>query len=159
MENITFREKQDTDNGWVKKVATEVWGSPQILSKGTMFEVASLSGFIADQLHSPIGVILYHIDQRACEIVAMYSGIEKQGIGTKLIELVKAVAVQRNCTRVWLQTTNDNTRSLRFYQKRGFTIVAIRTNVIDAQRKTKTIPLIGNDGIPIRDEIELELKI
>ena len=44
-------------------------------------------------------------------------------------------------------------------QKRGFVISAIRTNVMEAQRKLKPIPLLGNDGIEIRDEIELEMLI
>jgi hypothetical protein len=29
---------------------------------------------------------------------------------------------------------------------------------MEAMRRIKPIPLIGNDGIPIRDEIELEIK-
>lgn len=55
-------------------------------------------------------------------------------------------------------TTNDNTHALRFYQKRGFVITAIRVNAMEEQRKKKPIPLTGNDGIPIRDEIELEIR-
>jgi ribosomal protein S18 acetylase RimI-like enzyme len=157
--NISYRVKSDSDNNWVSKMVSEQWGSTKIVSKDKMYETTTLPGFIAEQNNKPVGLILYAIDANQCEIVAIYSAIEKHGIGTKLIELVKEVAGKEKCNRLWLQTTNDNTSALRFYQKRGFTIAAFRVNAMEAQRRIKPIPLIGNDGIPIRDEIELEIKI
>ena len=57
-------------------------------------------------------------------------------------------------------TTNDNLNALRFYQKRGFVLVAVHRNAMEQARKLKPeIPLIGNDGIPLRDEIELEMLL
>jgi hypothetical protein len=48
--------------------------------------------------------------------------------------------------------------ALRFYQKKGFVLVALYPNAIEESRRLKPeIPLLGNDGIPIRDEIEFEL--
>jgi hypothetical protein len=48
--------------------------------------------------------------------------------------------------------------ALRFYQKQGFMIAALHRNAIAASRRLKPeIPEIGFDGIPIRDEIELEI--
>ncbi len=53
-------------------------------------------------------------------------------------------------------TTNDNLLALKFYQKRGFTLSKVLNNAVEKARKIKAeIPLLGNDGIPIRDEIEL----
>jgi hypothetical protein len=50
--------------------------------------------------------------------------------------------------------------ALRFYQKRGFVLVAIHRDALDISRKLKPeISLIGNDGIPLRDEIELEMML
>lgn len=58
---------------------------------------------------------------------------------------------------MWLITTNDNTVALRFYQKRGFVLAAIHRNALEESRRLKpSIPLVGIDGIPIRDETELE---
>jgi hypothetical protein len=51
-------------------------------------------------------------------------------------------------------------KALRFYHLRGFLLAAIYRNAIAASRKLKPeIPLQGIDGIPIRDEIELELLL
>ena len=48
--------------------------------------------------------------------------------------------------------------ALRFYQKRGFVLVAVHRNALELSRKLKPeIPMIGNDGIPLRDEVELEM--
>ena len=49
---------------------------------------------------------------------------------------------------------------LRFAQKRGFALVAVHRNAIEESRRLKPeIPLLGDDGIPIRDELELELTL
>lgn len=106
-------------------------------------------------------MILYSICNGECEIVLLESFEENRGIGCALLaEAVKAVkaAKAHSCGRVWLITTNDNTRAIRFYQKRNFDMKAIHHNSISASRQLKPeIPLCGNDGIPILHEIEFEL--
>ena len=60
----------------------------------------------------------------------------------------------------WQITTNDNLPALRFYQKRGFHLVAVYPDALAESRRLKPeISHIGLDGIPLRDEIELELLI
>jgi len=50
--------------------------------------------------------------------------------------------------------------ALYIYHKRGFEFVAIYHGVVNKARKIKpSIPLIGNNGIPLRDEIELEMNL
>ena len=106
------------------------------------------------------GLVTFHIAGDACEIVTLDSLHPGQGIGTALIEAVKAAAGAAGCRRLWLITTNDNLHALGFYQKRGFRLVAVHPGAVDDSRKLKPeIPLIGNDGIPIRDEIELEIVL
>ena len=88
----------------------------------------------------------------------VHPDFEGRGIGTALLEAVKEVAVTLECQRMWLITTNDNLPALRFYQKRGFTRVQVYPNAVERSRQLKPdIPLAGQHGIPIRDEIELEL--
>ena len=66
----------------------------------------------------------------------------------------------RYCKRIFLITTNDNLRALGLYQKHGFEIVNIYRGAVNESRKRKPdIPLIGMYGIPLRDEIELEMKL
>jgi hypothetical protein len=54
--------------------------------------------------------------------------------------------------------TNDNVEALRFYQRKGFRLRALRAGAVDEARRSlkPTIPET-NDGICIRDELELVL--
>ncbi|MCL2093726.1 MAG: GNAT family N-acetyltransferase, partial [Treponema sp.] len=64
------------------------------------------------------------------------------------------------CKRVYVQTTNDNCHAFRFYQRRGFTICAVRLNELDYSRKLiPEIPLIGDNDIPALHEIEFEMAL
>jgi ribosomal protein S18 acetylase RimI-like enzyme len=70
------------------------------------------------------------------------------------------MAREVGCKRLWLITTNDNLHALRFYQRRGMHIAAVHVNALEESRRIKPeIPLMGMDGIPLRDEIELEIML
>jgi len=156
---LQFRTKIPSDDLWITNVATTLWGSIEITSYEHTYNLLTLATIIGVIDNKPVGFVMYVIKGDACEIVALYSAIEKQGIGTALIKQAKTVAKEAGCSRVWLLTTNDNTNALTFYQKQGFVISAVHINAIEEQRKIKPIPLLGNDGIPIRDEIELTTMI
>lgn len=59
-----------------------------------------------------------------------------------------------------LITTNDNINAIRFYQKRGFDMARLFRNALEASRRLKPeIPLLGENDIPLRHEIEFELLL
>jgi ribosomal protein S18 acetylase RimI-like enzyme len=104
--------------------------------------------------------LTYNIAGHECEIITLDSWRENLGIGTALIEAARQVAGQAGCKRLFLVTTNNNTRALHFFQRRGFIITSVRLNAIEASRLIKPeIPLTDEDGLPIRDEIELEINL
>lgn len=145
---------------WVRNTLTKRWESAQIVTRGIVHQADQLPGFIAWLEGMPAGLVTYHVSGKACEIVSLDSLVEGRGIGSALIAAVQSEARQQGCRRVWLITTNDNLPALRFYQKRGFIIVAIYPNALQDSRRLKPlIPLIGLEGIPLRDEIELELAV
>ena len=77
-----------------------------------------------------------------------------------MLDAVREIAGDAGCRRLWLITTNDNLPALGFYQKRGWRLVALHRDALDESRRLKPeIPLLGIDGIPLRDEIELELAV
>jgi len=133
-------------------------GQPIIVSKGKVHYIHKLPGYFV-QLNNKIeGVITYNIEKNECEVVSIDSKTENKGIGTTLLNNVIEKARIENCKRVWLITTNDNIRAIRFYQRRNFDMVALYRNEMEKERKIKPgIPLIGNDNIPIKHEIEFEL--
>ena len=148
------------DKPWITSLLKEWWASPAQVFRGEIHRADELPGFIAVHDGMPTGLITYNIIGDECVIVTMNSLVENRGIGTALINAVRTVAENANCRRLWLITTNDNTHALRFYQKRGFSLVAVHRNAIEKSRELKPeIPLTGNDDIPLRDEIELEILL
>ena len=142
----------------VYKIFEDEWGALNIVSRGKIFYADKLNGIIAVNHDEVLGFAFYNIENNECEIVALYSKIENMGIGSALINFVKNLAIENNCKRLFLMTTNDNIHGFAFYQKRGFTIAKIHVDAIKNSRKLKPqIPLVGANGIPIRDEIEFEI--
>lgn len=160
MENtITVRPIKDTDAQWITEVMTAAWGSIMVAAS-RLFNSLELPGYIAEVNTKPVGIITYDILDGRLEIVTLNSWLHGCGVGTTLIEQVKKLTKERNLGSVWLTTSNDNIDALRFYQKRGFRITKVYPDAIDEARKTKPeIPEIGNYGIPLKDALELELKI
>jgi ribosomal protein S18 acetylase RimI-like enzyme len=108
----------------------------------------------------PVGLLTYHVDGLDWEIVTIDSLEPSLGIGSELIFALRQEAKRAGARRLWLITTNDNLNALRFYQKRGFRLVAVHPDALDRSRQLKpNIPLVGQDGIPLRDELELELLL
>jgi ribosomal protein S18 acetylase RimI-like enzyme len=160
MPDFIIRTLSELDHGWVAHTMVEAWGSEIIVAHERIYRPAHLPGFAAVAHSDPVGLLTYCVDGDACEVVTLNVWREGKGIGTALLEAVRQTARQKQYRRLWLVTTNDNTHALRFYQKKGFHIAAIHVNVVELNRRLKPeIPLTGMDGIPIRDEIELELQL
>ncbi len=160
MRAIDIREVRENDRGWVSSLTREKWGSSTVVSRGEVHHPDLLHGFIAMVDGARQGLATFRNSGDECEIVTLNALIEGQGVGSRLIDAVRAVASEAGCNRVWLITTNDNLEAIRFYQKRGFELVAVHRNAVKQSRKLKPeIPLIANNGIPIRDEVELEFPL
>lgn len=142
--------------GWM----AEHWGFEIVVSRGVVHRPVELPGFAAVAGEQWLGLLTYHIADEACEIVTLDSVQPNVGVGTALIKAAKQAAQEAGCRRLWLITTNDNTDGLRFYQKRGFVLVAIHRDAVSRARQIKPeIPLAGNNGILMGDEIELEMLL
>jgi len=136
----------------------EHWGDDFVVAHGTAFQPENVSGFIALNDNDWVGLVTYTFSDTDCEIVSIDSLKAGQGIGTALIEKVVEEARTNQCRRVHVTTTNDNLRALGFYQKCGFQLSGLHVNALEESRKLKPgIPLVDERGIPIRDEIELEM--
>ncbi|MFC2070836.1 GNAT family N-acetyltransferase [Chloroflexota bacterium] len=160
LKTFQIRPVDKGDRNWVPGLLVEHWGSTKIVTRGKIYDADQLPGFTAIQVDKPVGLITYRLEGSECEIISINSLVERIGIGTALTKAVGGAAVEAGCKRIWLTTTNDNTAALRFWQKRGFSLVAVYRDAVEQSRKLKPeIPLTGEDGIPILDEIELEMLL
>ena len=158
--SITYRRSGPGDLPQMRTFWKEHWGDDLMVVHGVIYRPEDLSGFIALEDEEWVGLITYDFLNHECEIVSLDSLREGQGIGSRLIAKVEAEARRAGCQRLFLITTNDNLRALGFYQKRGFELVRVNRGAIHASRRIKpSIPLIGEQGIPLRDEIELEMRL
>ena len=155
-----IREITQADRTWVVETLEKRWESTQVVSLGRVHHAGRLPGFIFWEDNSRLGLLTYLIAEDECEIVTLDSLEGGRGIGTSLIEAISAKAIQSDCHRLKVLTTNDNLPALRFYQQRGFRICEVIPGGVEESRNLKpSIPEIGYEGIPIRDEIILELKL
>lgn len=147
------------DGDWVESLIERAWGGPTVVVHDAVYRPRDLPGFKAVLGGERVGLLTYHVHGGACEVVTLNSLREGAGAGTALLEAVRGAARGAGCRRLWLVTTNDNLRALGFYQRRGFRLVAVHAGAVARAREKKPqIPLVGEGGIPLRDEIELELE-
>lgn len=136
------------------------WFTTTMIIRGKKIDMTKTEGFYFSEEENIIGLITYIVYNDILEITSLDSLQENQGIGSKLIEAVIHEAKERKCQKIVLITTNDNINAIRFYQKRGFDMAHLYRNALDISRKLKPeIPLIGENSIPLRHEIEFEMTI
>ena len=144
----------------LRKFWQEHWGDDFVVAHGTVFNPENVSGFIALDDNDWVGLVTYTFTDTECEIVSIDTLRENEGIGRALIQNVIDEARANQCSRVHVTTTNENLRALGFYQICGFKLSALRVNALEESRKVKpSIALLGENGIPLRDEIELEISL
>ncbi|HEY3629441.1 MAG TPA: GNAT family N-acetyltransferase [Jatrophihabitantaceae bacterium] len=160
---VNVRPIDDDEREQVTKLLTERWGSTVVVSRGERHDLRALPTIVAEQDGEIVGVVTYAPgppDQGSAEITSLDALRPDRGVGTALLDAVIDVALSNGWRRLWLVTTNDNTHALRFYQRRGWDLVAVHRDAVDDARATKPeIPERGNDDIAIRHELELELVL
>jgi GNAT superfamily N-acetyltransferase len=158
--DVLIRPVEDNDRPTVEWLTTQLWGAPEVVVHDGVFHPAALPGLIAERAGRIAGLVTFDVRSGVLEIVTINALNLYQGIGTLLIEAVRAEAKRLGCREVTLTTTNDNIGALRFYQRRGFRLAAVRPGAVDRSRQQKPeIPRTGDFGIPLRDEIDLSCPV
>ena len=85
---------------------------------------------------------------------------EGREIGRTLMGAARNHTAAAECRRLWLVTTNDNTRAFRFYQLWGMDLCAFYRYGAHRSRQVKPeLPERGADGLPLDHELEFELLL
>lgn len=136
------------------------WYTTTMIIRGKEIDMTKTEGFYFSKGKDIVGLITYIVYDNILEITSLDSLLENQGIGSKLLKTVIHEAKEKKVQKIVLITTNDNINAIKFYQKRGFDMARLFRNALDISRKLKPeIPLIGENSIPLRHEIEFELLI
>jgi GNAT superfamily N-acetyltransferase len=135
--------------------------SRRIARRGELVDAMDHPAYVARVDDELVGVATYVLGEGTCELLTLHATRRNAGVGTALVSAVAEAARSAGCTTLWVVTTNDNVDALRFYQRRGFRLARLRPGAVDDSRLTlkPEIPTVGGHGIPLRDELELELDL
>ena len=137
------------------------WNTRWVARRGVLVDALDHPAVLAWSEGELTGVATYVVDGEGCELLTLHAATRLTGIGSALLTAVQDIARGAGCRRLWVVTTNDNVAALRFYQRRGFRLALIRPGAVDRSRETlkPEIPWTGAHGIPLRDELELEMAL
>jgi ribosomal protein S18 acetylase RimI-like enzyme len=155
---VVIREYRESDRDWAEAFMDRFGGALHA-RRGELIDVLALPGFVAERNDRPVGLVTYRTEGAECELAFIGVLERHEGVGTTLLRALLQEVSQ--CARIWLVTTNDNLEALRFYQRRGFVLSALRREAVDESRRSlkPQISTVGEFGIPLRDELELELQL
>jgi ribosomal protein S18 acetylase RimI-like enzyme len=162
MTTVTVRPAGEADRAELDAMFVRLWGATYVVAHGERMDLRTLPTLVAvDESGAFAGALVWRPDGDEVEVASLGATVHGGGVGTALLDAAVALARSRGARRLYLITTNDNTRALRFYQRRGLRITAIDPGAVDRAREQlkPEIPLVGDDGIPLRDELRLELDL
>ena len=159
MAELRVRTAGGDDAPGIARIVVASWRATVVVSRGTAHDAARLPALVAERDGELAGVLTYHVRDGELEVVTLDAVVPRAGVGSRLLAAAVELARARGLRRLWLITTNDNLDALRFYQRRGLRIVAVHRGAADAARLVKpSIPLVGEHGIEVHDELELEVR-
>ncbi|MGH2350407.1 MAG: GNAT family N-acetyltransferase [Chloroflexota bacterium] len=158
MADVLIRAFRESDLTWAVPLLDQEFGGRLQARRGELHDVLALPGLVATIDDEPAGLLTYRQEASECELALLWARRRHHGIGTALVQALQAQMEAAGCSRIWAVTTNDNLDALRFYQRRGFVLCALRAGAVDDSRRRlkPQISLLGGYGIPLRDELELE---
>ena len=157
MAELSVRRREPSDEREVEAFLEER-SALRVARLGTLEHALEHPALLAEHDGKLVGVLTFVLADAECEILTLHAAERFRGTGSALIEAVERMAAEAGCGRIWLITTNDNVDALRFYQRRGFRLAALHRSGVDESRARvkPEIPRIGDHGIELRDELELD---
>ncbi len=156
---VSVRPIEPRDLEEIRAELRRNWGSTEIWSLGHRHHADRLPGFVAEAEGAFAGLITLCPNEGGwqIEVVTLSARRRDAGVGAALLARAERFAREGGFRRIYLTTTNDNTAAMRFYQRRGWRLAALHAGIVDRVREIEPdYPKTGFDGIPIRDELELD---
>ncbi len=141
----------------IKEVWEDRWFG-LVVCLSTVYTPPDVEGLaLVDYNDEMVGLVTYHVDGPAGQIVTLDTIIRGRGFGRHLLEAVENKFHNRGLGRAWALMTNDNLRAAGLYLSRGYRLVRIHLDAVDRVREHKPeLPVKGYEGIPMRDLWEFE---
>ena len=141
----------------IKDVWEERWYG-LVVCLNTIYKPEDVEGLaLVDYRDELVGLVTYHVDGPAGQIVTLDTIVRGRGFGRSLLEAVENKFHALGLGRAWALMTNDNLLAAGLYLSRGYRLIRVHVDAVDRVREHKPrLPERGYEGIPIRDLWELE---
>ena len=158
---LDVRDFGPADHPWARRlVADHQGGDHRVARLGELLDPIEQEGIVAELDGRPVALLTVHEADRGLEVLTLHSELHGVGAGTRLLETALRVAEASHAPRLWLVTSNDNLDAIGWYLRRGMSVARVHAGAANADRSAlkPEIPETNPDnGIPIRDLVELEL--
>lgn len=153
---LTIRAATPADRPRIAELAGYFWGEVEVECFGRRYGVDELPAYVACEGDEIVGAASYAYEDDAVNLVNLNVRPQWQGRGAAraLITAVAKAARAEGAARLIVATTNDDLPALGLYQRLGFTITGVLVGRL-LEHHGRVEP--GFAGIPVRDEIRMEL--
>lgn len=159
---LEVRDFAPQDHPWAAELLAGFGGGiTQVARCGELLDPLTHEGIVAELDGRPVGLLTVAESPKGLEVLTLHSQVRGAGAGTRLLETALRVAVASDAPRVWLVTTNDNVDAIAWYLRRGLHVAAVHAGGVQADRTAlkPQIPRVNpENGLPVRDYVELELR-
>jgi len=155
---LTIRPAIPADRTHIAELANYFWGEVQVESFGHSYQVDALPAYVACDGDDIVGIASYAREGDATNLVMLNVLPLWQGRGAArgLIAAVIKMTRAEGAERIIVATTNDDLPALGLYQRLGFVITGVLVGRLLEHHGGVEL---GFDGIPVRDEIQMELRL
>ncbi|HUV88246.1 MAG TPA: GNAT family N-acetyltransferase [Anaerolineae bacterium] len=155
---LTIRPATPADRSRISELAHYFWGEVEVECFGHSYRVDALPAYLACDVDEIVGLASYAREGDAVNLVMLNVLLRWQGrgVGRELVAAVNELARAEGAKRVIVATSNDDLLALGFYQQLGFTITEVLVGKLVEHHGAIEA---GLAGIPVRDEIHLELRL
>lgn len=143
--------------GSLKELFESNWGSIYMIYDSKKINLLEIEHIEISNDSTVEGILTFFEDQTDVHIVSLNAFVFGKGIGSQLLEELESIAKGRKKKTIFVETTNDNCKAIKFYQTHGFDMYQLKINEVSSQRILKpSIPLNGCYGIPIKHIIKFK---
>jgi ribosomal protein S18 acetylase RimI-like enzyme len=163
----SIRRALPAEQGRIETLALYFWGETVVDCFDRQYDVMACPAFVACDGDEVVGFAGYAVEEAWGALVLVMlnvlPGCQGRGGGRALLDAVCREARARGLARVLVVTTNDDLPALSLYQRYGFGIVEVLPGRVAedhaAEEGSASREPVGFAGIPVRDEIRLELQL
>ena len=155
---LTLRPATPADRPDIARLAQYFWDELEVECFDRSYQVDALPAYVACDGDEIVASISTAHEGDAVNLVMLnvLPRWQGRGVGRELIAAVIEVARTEGAERIIVATTNDDLPALGLYQRLGFTITEVLVGkMVEHHGGVES----GFSGIPVRDEIRLELRL